>query len=286
MSRFLALINAAAGELKLGSPAEQAEQLLRQTPHKPEIHFATTTSEIKQFAALVRQQSPEVVMVASGDTTVATLWKELADEKTCYALLPTGSFNNISRSLGIHSMEEGVEALSRGKLARFDVGVSQDEMFFEGAGFGLMAQIFSGPEKTDYLALVKHALVTLKSLDNISCKISVDGKCREIETSWLTIANTGRLGALEVCDFSSPIDGSMEIVFAHSESAEQLLHTAGSFLGGKHLDAGLFEVIPVKESVQIEFDSPQMWHMDEVVSKSTKLEFAIRPQAIQVMTAG
>lgn len=286
MSRSIALINAAAGELKLGSPAKQAEQLLQELPHKPEIHFATTTREIKQFASLVRQQIPELVIVASGDTTVATLWKELANVQTCYALLPTGSFNNISRSLGINSMEEGVEALRRGKPAGFDVGISHDEMFFEGAGFGLMAQIFSGPEKTDYLALVKHTLQTLKSLDNIACKLSIDGRRREIETSWLTITNTGRLGALEVCDFSSPIDGVMEVVFARPESSEQLLRTAGSFLGGNHLDSGLFEVIPVNEYVTIEFDTPQLCHIDEVVSTSSKLEIAIQPHVFQVMIAG
>lgn len=95
----------------------------------------------------------DFVAVAGGDGTVRAVVKELVqrtvlDKKIPLALLPMGTANNLSLTLGIdRDLDTAIHIKNwkNGKLQRFDVGVIEktdtQEFFLEGTGFGVFPEL-------------------------------------------------------------------------------------------------------------------------------------------------
>jgi diacylglycerol kinase (ATP) len=94
----------------------------------------------------------DVVVVAGGDGTVTTVAKRLAGTSALMAIVPTGTVNNVARSLGIGvDPRSAAVGLARVVERRVDLGVvhseGQREYFLEGFGVGVFAY-FMGEKAT------------------------------------------------------------------------------------------------------------------------------------------
>ena len=91
------------------------------------------------------KKAAEVVVIAGGDGTVGRVARRMAGRGIPLAVLPTGTANNIARSLGQHErpLEELVSGWESAKRAKLDVGVAKGpwgtRYFIEGLGFGVFA---------------------------------------------------------------------------------------------------------------------------------------------------
>ncbi len=85
-----------------------------------------------------------MVIACGGDGTVSAAARGLVDTDCSLGVLPTGTYNNFARSLGIPSdLRKACKVVARGRTRRVDVGVANDEhLFFEAAGVGIDAQLF------------------------------------------------------------------------------------------------------------------------------------------------
>src|SRR5919197_5414426 len=85
----------------------------------------------------------DLVVIAGGDGTVAKVFKQLAGRGRPAAIVPSGSANNIARSLGYKDDAPEV-AIGRRRM-RFDIGLSawegRAERFVESAGGGVFAEM-------------------------------------------------------------------------------------------------------------------------------------------------
>lgn len=87
----------------------------------------------------------DLVIAAGGDGTVAEVAKGLVGTQACLGILAQGTFNNVSRALGLpaNDTRAGCAVLARGRVRRIDVGKANGEhLFFEAAGVGLDAPLF------------------------------------------------------------------------------------------------------------------------------------------------
>jgi diacylglycerol kinase (ATP) len=92
---------------------------------------------------------PDVLVVAGGDGTVAKAAVALLDSKLPLVVLPTGTANNIARSLGVAGTVPAIiGALQSARSVRLDIGCLSapwgEKTFVEAAGVGFLAAMLRG----------------------------------------------------------------------------------------------------------------------------------------------
>lgn len=92
----------------------------------------------------IAKAKPDLIVVAGGDGTVARVLAMLPDRSVPAAIIPTGTANNIARSLGIGGDPEDIVAgWDMDRRMRFDIGNAHGPWgcrpFAEGVGFGAFA---------------------------------------------------------------------------------------------------------------------------------------------------
>lgn len=95
-------------------------------------------------AKAIGKVKADLIVVAGGDGTVAKVLATLPDRSVPVAIIPTGTANNIARSLGIDGDPETIVAgWDIERRRRFDIGNAHCPWgcrpFAEGVGFGLFA---------------------------------------------------------------------------------------------------------------------------------------------------
>src|SRR5207244_11689189 len=94
----------------------------------------------------------DLIVVAGGDGTVAKVTRRMVGRGVPVAVLPTGTANNIARTLGLveRPFEELVRSWENPRRVRLDVGVAAgpwgERYFVEGVGAGLFAMLLAQPE--------------------------------------------------------------------------------------------------------------------------------------------
>jgi diacylglycerol kinase (ATP) len=112
-------------------------------------HDVTEFGKKKPDVARAISSRPDLLAVAGGDGTVAKVAIALRDSQLPLFVLPTGTSNNIARSLGIAgSVPEMIGRLSSARPVRLDIGhVSAawgETAFVEAAGVGFVAAMLRG----------------------------------------------------------------------------------------------------------------------------------------------
>jgi diacylglycerol kinase family enzyme len=175
---------------------------------------------------LARELGPsyDAVFTLGGDGTAIEVLGALAHTGPPVGILPGGTGNIVSRSLGTSPrVGKAVHQLLRGEEIRIDLGVlSSGERFAIGMGVGLDATMIAnapGPLKRriGFFAYVVAASRAFIELERFDVRLTVDGSVREMRASAVLIANFGAVlndwiafgdgiqrddGVLNVCVYS------------------------------------------------------------------------------------
>ena len=194
----------------------------------------------------------DLVAVAGGDGTVARVARRMAGRGIPVAALPSGTANNISRSLGL--VERPFEELVRGwpdaRRVKLDVGLAKgpwgERYFVEGIGMGVFARLLaSGSGKRIKKSKTKkpkekvdNALQRLKTraqrMQPLEIQASLDGK--DISGSYLlfeavTIPYVGP--NLFLAPDSKPGDGHFDVVLASEAERARLVEYLETWQGNR-----------------------------------------------------
>jgi len=143
--------------------AERLRELIRSAGHEVSYRSARDDDWASALCA-----PADIIAVAGGDGTIGRVAKRMAGSAIPLAVLPMGTANNISRTLGIAdvSLEQLIAAWERRHVRKLEVGVARGpwgcRRFIEGLGAGVFA--WTMPEAD--------ASGTLASLDNADRKIA------------------------------------------------------------------------------------------------------------------
>ena len=135
-------------------------KLLRRAGHKPRYQSADEKGWDR-----VLDKRADLVAVAGGDGTVAGVTRRMVGRDVPVAILPSGTANNIARSLGLlkKPFEELVRGWPEARRVRLDVGIASgpwgQRYFVEGLGAGLFAGMLVRSEQNQGLELICHRLV-------------------------------------------------------------------------------------------------------------------------------
>jgi diacylglycerol kinase (ATP) len=134
--------------------AKKLRRLIRDAGH--EVTYQS--SKEKGWTAALKKAA-DLVAVAGGDGTVGRVTRRMAGRGTPVTVLPTGTANNIARSLGIADTKiaDLIAAWDTAPRLDFDAAMSKgpwgSRRFVEGLGIGLLA--WTMPQASDSKALAK-----------------------------------------------------------------------------------------------------------------------------------
>jgi len=284
------LHNPKAGEERHGS--EQLMNLVNAAGYQCRYSSTKKTNEGEI------EEDVDFVIVAGGDGTVRKITKTLLERKVLektfpIALLPLGTANNISKTLGIKGeAPEIINSWKNGTLKKFDVGKvgnAGDAVFFlESFGYGLFPYLMllmekadkastDTPEKKIQTALNKLHEITL-SYEAKSCRLMVDGVDHSGLFLLAEVMNTRSIGPnLLLSPDSDPGDGEMEVVVLPAKDREKFAAYIQSRMNGRE-EAFQFQTIPARD-VQISWDGTHVHTDDEVIKIKANAEVGINIRA-------
>jgi diacylglycerol kinase family enzyme len=197
------------------------------------------SSKEKHLASAL-SESADLVVVAGGDGTIATVARLMRGRDTPIALLPIGTANNISTALGIIglTLAQHVAGWKDGRHISFDIARARgpwgSRCFVEAFGVGLMPHLMNvstdrrvAPDAERAGAKSARALrsarAALHFLPGFELAATVDG--REISGRYvlLEVMNIGLVGPnLNFAAMADPTDGLLDIVAVRDEERELL----------------------------------------------------------------
>lgn len=176
--------------------------------------------------------STDVIIVAGGDGTIGKLAKRLVGTEIPIAIVPTGTANNVARSLGI-GVDPGVavRGLGRAVERRLDLGRARSgrtaTYFIEGFGVGVFAHVLGEKASKKHkklrkaLGLIAHELAAYEAGHY---EIEVDGKDRTGHYLLAAAMNLCSFGpALGLAPHAEWDDGALDLVLVKPEQKEALV---------------------------------------------------------------
>jgi diacylglycerol kinase (ATP) len=200
-------------------------------------------------AALEREA--DLIVVAGGDGTVAKVAKRLVGRRVPLTILPLGTANNISKTLGLTGsplqLVAGWEAARR---VTVDLGVATgpwgDTAFIEAFGVGLFPGLMSRPQAQDHVFIgpvaaahdrMAHILRLLQGSIRHSpardVTVELDGRGLSGKYFLVEAMNTKFIGPnLHLAPDADPADGRLDLVLLTDDDREMLARYVESELNG------------------------------------------------------
>jgi len=228
--RVTLIHNPKAGRRNL-SPGE-LKKLLRDAGHKVSYH----SCKDRGWKDALMERT-DLVVVAGGDGTVGRVARRMAGRAIPMAVLPTGTANNIARTLD--QLEQPFKRLVRGwkngRLMKLDVGVAQgpwgERYFIEGVGLGLFASLLSRPADPSVKKKkkpVERGLERLKAVakraEPVEVSALIDGRDISGEYLMLEAVSLPYVGPnLHLSSDSKPGDGQFAVVLVTKADRAKLI---------------------------------------------------------------
>jgi diacylglycerol kinase (ATP) len=177
----------------------------------------------------------DLVAVAGGDGTVAKVARHLRDRGIPVAILPTGTANNVARSLEIEGEAEEIAANLRGAPIRsLDLGLAKgpwgERRFIEAVGFGAvgpaMLKLTPKPPFEHRIRLGREALrEAIAEAPPYNLTITIDGERVSGEFLFAEILNLRFSGPrLPIAFFAEAGDQMLDIVLLGEDQRMAMLN--------------------------------------------------------------
>lgn len=222
------------------------QKLIRDAGH--EVVYQSSKDDL--YKAL--KDPGDLVVVAGGDGTVRKTALQIIDLKVPIAIMPMGTANNISKSLGISGTpEELIAHWPKAKHKKFPVGMASSswgkEMFIEGLGLGIFARAISLLERIDKQAPqdfsstydklyrdISSLIILVAESNPTELKITIDGKDYSGPYLFLEVMNMNFIGPnLHLAPEADPSDNHLNFVFLSEANRENFANYLTKRFSGK-----------------------------------------------------
>lgn len=280
--RITLIHNPGAGSQGKGD-AGKLVKLLRGAGHK--VRYRSSKEDDWKDAL---KKPADLVVIAGGDGTVGRVTRRMVGRGIPLALLPSGTANNVARTLGL--LERPVEELVRGwesaRRVKLDMGIARgpwgERYFLEGVGAGLFAHMLARPDKKAKQAnkdkspegVVDGALRRLQDMtvhcEALEIAAALDGK--DISGRYLLFEaiNLRYVGPnMFLAPDGKPGDGQLDVVLVTEEERVRLLEYLNKWQENRERLA----VLPTRRGrrLQMEWTGFEL-HIDDKLHPRKKAE--------------
>lgn len=213
---------------------EQATRLLQQHGIEVNVALAKPKEEATPLAKQAVKDGYDMVIAMGGDGTLEAVLRGMVGRKTPMGIIPTGTQNNIAKSLGIPTdLEEACSLLASKHIRKIDVGRVKVKngkklYFFELTAIGLVAAIYPQANKLQdgKLSKLKDVALTLlhqEPAPEVFLTLDEESKVK-IKTMLVVVSNAPMFGAnFLVAPDASVTDGLLDISVYPDFSKTELL---------------------------------------------------------------
>lgn len=235
-----------------------------------DVRYESTKKD--SWKAALREPA-DLVVAAGGDGTVAKVFKELAGRGTPVTILPSGTANNVARSLGFADvpLADLVRAWPAARTRRYDVGEAtaggERELFVECMGAGLFGALLDraderdeDPQGYEKLALSLRLLAqVVEEAEPLACGVTLDGL--DLSGDYLAVE---AMNARE-CGPNVPLapeadcsDGELDVVLLPPAERDALAEYVATRRDGRSPDP---PVLPVRRGRRLRLETPDDCHL-------------------------
>jgi diacylglycerol kinase (ATP) len=285
------ILNPAAGRGRAGKNRKRLISYLQER----KIPFQLETTRGSEDASVIASQMSnhfKTIVAAGGDGTVSEIVSGVIGKGTSIAILPIGSGNDFSKTIGIpKKIQCAIDTIIHGNTQLFDLGKvsywnqcdeKKERYFINTLGLGLDAEIASETKQMKYLrGLPLYLLAAIKAVYKHSqneYKISEGRKIR-IERAFFICTGNGCFegGGFKLLPDASPNDSQLDVCVLRNMSVSRAFSIVPKLIKGSH---GNLEKIGMWKTkrMQIEGKNTFFLHADgEILETKTmcaKIELA------------
>jgi diacylglycerol kinase (ATP) len=231
---------------------------------------------------------PALLVVGSGDGTIASVVDHLAHTGTVLGYLPLGTTNNFGRSLGLPlRLDAAVDVVTGGKVADIDLGQVNGDYFANLVSIGVSAEVAGRTphqfkRRVGRFAYAATGAGTLLTHRPFTATVTSGGTTWQIRTHQLNIAN-GRMHAGTAIAHDASLDDRLLIAYALGGSSR--LSTVGAAV---HQALTPWQPTSRKgyltgTEFYVETDVPMPVDVDGEVSGVTPIRVHVTAQALRIM---
>ena len=257
---------------------------------RPEVYIVRPQSRVGAVVRNAISRGITLVVVAGGDGTIDAVAGALVGSTATLGIIPTGTRNNVSLSLGIPAkIEDAVALLRDGRPLRIDAGhvrgSGKGRWFLEAASIGLLSDLY--PLADDFqhgnLGQLGSLLTTFVSATASKLNMQMDGGERlELSSHMALIGNMPFVGPnYKIASDVAYDDGLLDVLVYSDMSKLDLIGYAVQSTTGEAADPRV-KHYRVKQ-ISIESDPPMPVLADGILLGKGPFTAKIRPQAIRVM---
>ncbi|SFI97852.1 diacylglycerol/lipid kinase family protein [Thermoflavimicrobium dichotomicum] len=230
MNRVAIIANPAAGNKKLLGKLEMIQKKLEQKSPDVGVYLVSKPGDGTEIVRSIANHVDMIVSVG-GDGTVHELINALCPlpQRPIFAILPGGTCNDFSRTLGIsQEPEEAIEQLMEGKIAPVDVGKHNDRYFLNFWGVGLITQVSEqiDPDiKRDWgrLAYYLSAVQSFSQPPSFFLEVTSESHYFRGYATMMIVGNGSYVGGMETYFPRNNVqDGLLDVLIIRKASLEAL----------------------------------------------------------------
>ncbi|MFB2981070.1 lipid kinase [Microseira sp. BLCC-F43] len=254
-----------------------------------EFELLQASAENPQYLPqIIRQyrQQVDLVIISSGDGTVNAAIEGLLDTQLPLGILPSGTANNLARSLKIpRSLPAACKIIAAGKIRPIDLGSVNRKYFFNVAGLGLSAQINRRVPKAwkrrfGVLAYAAVALQVLWQAQPFEAEIRWNNQSTQVKTFQITVCNGRYYGSGLVVAEDAAIDHQrLDLYSVKTQQWWEMLALLPAIVQGKKVPGVL--TLQGKE-INIYTKEPNLIDTDGELTTTTQAQFRVIPRALPV----
>jgi diacylglycerol kinase (ATP) len=245
----------------------------------------------EDFAVALRRAegAAEVAIVAGGDGSLCLAAPSLVETGLTLGILPTGTANDLARTLGIPpDLEQAADIILAGHRRRIDLGSVNGKPFFNVASIGLstdLARELSSDLKLRWgrLGYAVAAVRALARARRFTAWVSENGTSLRTRTMQIAVGN-GRFygGGTIVAAHAAIDDGHLDLYSLEMRTVWKLALMLGSFRSGEH---GAWSEVTTLRGTEFEIRTsrPRPVNADGEIITATPAVFRVHPGAVEVL---